>query len=81
MLKKKDKRDSEESKIEVPEPVDFISFQNNAVRRELFKKYLKQGQFRISETDDAVECYQAILNEYHNYFDTIQTNKESLARS
>ena len=56
----------------MPKDGDFIVESNQILRRELFKKfYYSHHQFRLNETDDAVECYETILNEYHKEFSTL----------
>ena len=46
------------------------------VRKELFKKFYKTSkdrpyQFDLNQTDDAVECFQVLLKEYHDKFSTL----------
>ena len=38
----------------------------------MFKKYFSEYRYRLNETEDAVECFQTILNEYHNTFSTLK---------
>ena len=62
-----------------PEPSCFVSHVNQTLRRELFKKYYRPGrwtEFTPNETADAVECFKALLNEYHCTYDTVRKVKK-----
>ena len=61
-----------------PEPSCFVSHVNQTLRRELFKKHYRPGrwtEFTPNETADAVECFKALLNEYHCTYDTVRKVK------
>lgn len=56
------------------EPPTCYSSANQLLRREVFKKFYSKNQFRLNETEDSVECLEALLLELHNHLYSIENN-------
>ena len=55
---------------ERPEDAHFAD-QSLQLRKELFKRFHRQGKFVLGCTDDANDCFTELLKEFHADYSTI----------